>query len=79
MIHDTPYCSSAPTGSETSANPSRPAPTTPNDPSIQDPLRTPCAISSMSSAIHTPAHGSSGCDTRAATNGFAVTAGHPPR
>ena len=39
--HDRPYCINVPSGSDTAANVSSPAPTPPNVESIHDPLVTP--------------------------------------
>jgi hypothetical protein len=54
-----------------------PADTVPKDVSIQLPLRTPTSIVSMSSAIHTPTHGSTGALTAPATSGLEPGTGVP--
>ncbi|MFC7275984.1 hypothetical protein ACFQS1_18480 [Paractinoplanes rhizophilus] len=72
ISHAMPYCSSAPTGSDTRASASRPAPTTPSVPSTQLLFCTPCAMSSMSSASQTPAQADFGCSIGPETSGLVV-------
>lgn len=54
------------------ASASRPAETAPRVPSIQLPFLTPSHSVSMSWAIHTPDHGSTGAFEAVATSGLAV-------